>query len=752
MKYLSRVIAGIVCLALVLTVTGCSGSNTVSAKDTLRYDNVKVASTYQPNGIVCENNRWQLIWDNKISQIQFLDKQSGKIWSPTPEGADKEIYDEDGMPIKNSAIANSAITVSYQDGNTLAEKEVSSSTGAVENGNLYFQEIDNGIRIIFDFVTEQILVPVEYTIAEDCFSISVNPKQIADDGLNKVTAVSIAPFLCGVKNNTKDSYLFIPDGSGTLLSVRDIDLVGKSGSMEVFGDDLTITKFNYKNKAQQCYMPVFGVKTDNDALVGIIESGAEAAAICWNVGSTNTFSSGAYSKFYIRGYTRVEAPRGFSQALSEINYYADHVIQTKVKTVYYSLSGDGASVSGMANLYRNYLAANGGLNENGSSEKTAAFKFIGAVEQPSFFLGIPTTKLYSLTTTENAEEMTEYISKLIGNNFSVNLIGYGTSGANIGKLGGEFTVARSLGGNKGIKNLGTLFDKTEIDWYMDFDLISYEKSGNGVKVKDSAVFPNKKNAYFTDYNVVTRNANDKRYYILERSKLDSVLQELLKKTEKMQLKGISLSSLSKNKYSDYSSVEYESALNMSKSVTQIFKKVKKSKYNLQAVAANSYAAITADSVIDAPLYSSSYDSSFADVPFYEMVFKGYVPMSSVSVNLCADEDDALLRCIESGISPTYTLTYNYDNELITSDHSFIFATSYSKNIDNISKKINSAKEYLSSIDKAKVSGYKMLSDDVRITYFDNGVYSVVNYSSEEVNTEYGNVGAKSFITGRVLQR
>ena len=126
-------------------------------------------------------------------------------------------------------------------------------------------------------------------------------------------------------------------------------------------------------------------------------------------------------------------------------------------------------------------------------------------------------------------------------------------------------------------------------------------------------------------------------------------------------------------------------------------------------------------------------------------------MSSVSVNLCSDESDALLRCVESGISPTYTLAYNYDNELITSDHSFIFATSYSKNINGISEKINSVKSYLSSIDKAKVSGYKMLSNDVRITYFDNGVYAAVNYSSEAADTEYGRVAANSFITRRVLQ-
>ena len=67
---------------------------------------------------------------------------------------------------------------------------------------------------------------------------------------------------------------------------------------------------------------------------------------------------------------------------------------------------------------------------------------------------------------------------------------------------------------------------------------------------------------------------------------------------------------------------------------------------------------------DAPIYSSDNIAFDFDVPFYELVFKGYVPLSSVSINLCSDKDNAILRCAESGISPSYTVYGNFKKNLL----------------------------------------------------------------------------------------
>ncbi|MBQ9355451.1 MAG: hypothetical protein IJT84_07215, partial [Clostridia bacterium] len=162
-----------------------------------------------------------------------------------------------------------------------------------------------------------------------------------------------------------------------------------------------------------------------------------------------------------------------------------------------------------------------------------------------------------------------------------------------------------------------------------------------------------------------------------------------------------------------------------------------------------YVAVGSDYITDVPIYSSNYSVSSYDVPFYEMVFKGYRPMSSVSINLCTDKNDALLRCISSGISPSYTLLKNYESELISSNHSFIFASVYSGNKKEIINSVNDVKEYLKSVSGASITDYVRLDENASLTKFDNGVFAVVNYGEKEIETEYGSVAPKSYITGEV---
>ena len=205
--------------------------------------------------------------------------------------------------------------------------------------------------------------------------------------------------------------------------------------------------------------------------------------------------------------------------------------------------------------------------------------------------------------------------------------------------------------------------------------------------------------------------------------------------------------MSTTAYSDFSSVETLMCGGIQEDVTTLLGNVDKAGYAHLATGGNDYAVVGSDAVIDAPIYSSNYDICDKDVPFYQMVFHGYRPMNSVSVNLCADTQDAVLRCVSAGIAPSYTLTGSYDNELITNEQTLVFGSSYEGNKDKIVANYDAIKGYLKSIDGATVVGYDIISADVRVTRFSNGVYAVVNFGDEAVNTAYGTVKAGSWITG-----
>ena len=195
--------------------------------------------------------------------------------------------------------------------------------------------MENGLRVTYDFSNLEISVPVEYTVADDHFDITVHPEEISDNGDRFVTGVAIAPFICGIKNDTENSYLFLPDGSGALIEPKTIDLIGKQNEFKVYGDDLTVSAFTLTNYERQVYLPVFGSKKDDSAITGIITSGAEQASFLTNIGSRNIGYSTVYPFFRMKGYENVKRPPRYLIANYEIKLYGKSISDTPLRVSYY---------------------------------------------------------------------------------------------------------------------------------------------------------------------------------------------------------------------------------------------------------------------------------------------------------------------------------------------------------------------------------------------------------------------------------
>lgn len=108
----------------------------------------------------------------------------------------------------------------------------------------------------------------------------------------------------------------------------------------------------------------------------------------------------------------------------------------------------------------------------------------------------------------------------------------------------------------------------------------------------------------------------------------------------------------------------------------------------------------------------------------------------------------MLRCAESGISPSYTVYKNYANELVTNDNTFIFGSYFDGIKDSIINDVQGMSDYLKAVNNAEINDYILINNDVRVVKFNNGVYTVVNFSEKEIETDYGTVQAKSYIYGR----
>lgn len=739
-RFMSLVL--MVCM-ITCSFTACGSKTEKKIINLPRYNEDNFGSNCSVNGVVCENDYWQLIWDDSRKLVSFKDKKSGNLWGQIPEKA----LNSDAF-LTNSL--KSAVYVYYREASTLGEKYAYSSETAVQNGNVWTNQIENGLSVTYDFYEYSFSVTVDYVLDGDKFSTIVDPSKMSDDGENFITGVSVLPFVCGVENDSKTDWIFMPDGSGSVVKPTTVSSMGQEGQMKVYGNDLSIHEYYFESLKQEVKMPVFGTARKTGGLLTIISSGAEQSTICWNMGSSSVGYSSVYPFFRIRGYSLEDTPPEFGwTSLSHIKLFDESVSETVFKADYYSLSKENANLTGMAKVYRDYLTKTHNLQKSQTAETSANYKFVGGTVQPSFFLGVPTTKLFTLTTTKQVGEITTEISKTLGSDFSVNLVGFGKTGIDEGEVAGGFTVASKLGGFKGYKKLTESLKKLKVNSFLDFDIVSLAKSGSGFSYKkDAATLPNGPAATFGKKNTVSHATFVDNYHLLSRKELPNAALKILSKKDKLAGSGLSLNSLASSIYSDYSYNDFRNAKNMSNDVKVILNAVRKQKISVSSASANDYAACVSDVLTDCPTSSSEYDFESYSVPFYQMVFKGYKPMSSVSLNLTSEPSDTLLTCIESGMAPSYTVVGNYENELRNSNHSFIYGSVYENQKSNMVDTVKANQDYFNSIKGAEISDYTVVNEDVRITKFNNGVYVVVNYGDTDYESEYGIVKANGYITGK----
>lgn len=737
-KFISKAAA---LLLIVGLCSGCSGSKTVSVSK--KYEEPESLSS-SVDEVIASNDNYTLKWNGEYKRVVLLDNKTGNVWSTTPNDANDNGIDDFGFPIEADPQVNSPIMVEYIDPKTKTPQNLIGYTGSVKQGNMDCKSIKNGICITYYFVDESIAVPVEYTLRNSGLQISINPKDIKE-GKNELLSVTLAPFLCSVKNTSNDGYLFVPSGSGSLVYPKILSQNGTSFSSPVYGRDFTMQQYNKITNTEDIKLPVYGAKNGDTATFVIIEKGAECAELVGNMGSETLQYSNIGAKFVLRGYDqRTAVVYSVTQSLQSI--YADSLIDSKVSIGVYPLMGDAANYNGMVKAYQQYLTNSEELREEEYNTAKLHLKFYGGTNVKKSFLGVPYESLYCLTKISDVESISNEIINNTGADVSVELKGFGESGLDIGKMAGNYKIASKLGSTKELKKMQGSLKKDGSDLYFDFNIIAIGESGNSWSYfGDIAKGPTGLKTYQYGYDRVIRDqvSSIAKYGLLSRTKLLESAQKLAKKTERFELTGIGIDSLSHIKFSDYRNIKYYAADNMADDVRSAVKALGGKK--ILANNANAYAACLASEITDVPLGSSEYDVFDVNIPFYQMVFCGYKPITSVPLNTTTDPKDALLTAVEGGSGISYSLIANYDTSLVSSQYRDLHQSLYSDIREEISETYKSVSGFYKSIGNSKIQSHILLSGNLRKTVFENGTVIITNHGEQSEISEYGEVTAKGFI-------
>lgn len=724
-----RFVTSILMLSLIASVvTGCGKSNQATAVYSLPKTMEVIDSQ-----IVASNDKLELEWDSVSACILLRSKVSGKVWGTTPYNAYQE-----GV---STALLSSPISVTVACISDRSLNTKQSYSACITSGNYECKKIDNGLELTFYFDDYQISVPVTYRLREESLEVTIDNSRIAEAEQYKLLSVSVSPMMCSVPNN-EDGYLFVPAGTGALMNTDANADDTRVYSQQVYGDDVAQTLLERLYEQESIRLPVFGAKDKTSALFGIVESSPGTVTVTAEAGSTKTDYSSVCATVYTRG-SDVYRSAGVSTS-SITTLTSDNIADAKTVIGYYPLEGEEADYNGMATCYRNYLIKNG-MEKSNVSQNPYGIRFVGNIEQDILRLGVPVTTVKSLTTFKETQNILTELVEATDNKPAVQLVGYGTSGADTEKIAGGFKFSSKSG--NGFKNLNTFAKENGIPLFVDFDLMFYKKSGYGIStLSDGAksATMRKSVVYKRDQATGDYDKDEGASYIVKQKFISKLTDKLLKKTDKYGIEGYSLSTLSSIAYSDYSNTESYCKANIDTVVKENINKIKESGATVASTSANDYAAALSDSIFEVQTEGHNTENIDKYVPFYQMVFKGYVPMYSQSINLASDVERSVLSALETGVGLGFTLIKNHDLSYSLGYHDYLYSSQYEYKKDLIVDTVNKYSDYYKKVSDAKIIKYSVYDNGLCETVFDNGITAYTNKTDSLLQTPVGYIEAKSF--------
>ncbi len=700
-------------------------------------DTTAAASISEGYSLVAESDSLALYADMTTGYFDLVDKKTGTVYPSIAPSLDEDKItpNNDKFNLKSHLIVDYIIEEGFI-GSGVTYR-INSLTECVNMGDLTVSEIKNGIKVEFNFSSYGIVIPVEYTIEDDCFKAKIDTKKLKEGKETMLYRVQLLPsFAAG--SWAENGYIFVPDGTGALISFNNGEL-NNTYSEQVYGEegaDNVLAKYSNTEKIR---MPVFGVAKEGNGLVGIITKGDTSAYINATVGNE---ACGINSVCAMMEYRTVGKDKMLSQSTAFSYLY--RVSETAFKNVdfevcYKVLSGDDADYVGMANVYRDYLINEKGLKKSTANASLMNLNVYGAVEENANFLGYKYKKLKPVTDYEQVEEI---VDELDMDDISVKLIGWQNDGIYNAKPLKKSKLIGTLGSRSDFRGMLKDLGEEDVTVWCDADLINKEEGNN----RNTATTLFKKKYYQYKYlpsTYVTDIMTDP-WTMVNQKTLIKNSNSYMKSLDK-NIKNVSLSTLSNFLYGDFNPSNPTSRTEMAASMVEVMKKFADGGYVVSGEQANAYAIPYLSAIYNAPTLNSGYKLFDKEVPFYQIVLQGYVPMTGAAKQSEITADTEFLKAVETGTGLLYNCIYGDSDIFHGKREDNLYSSTYTLWADTAKAQYDKYSELYSRVCDEQIIDHKELAKNVMQTTFSDGTVVTVNYNYDAASVEGVSVEARSFI-------
>ncbi len=708
---------------------------------------------------IAKSDSYTLYFNKTTCIFAVKNNKSGYIWWSTPYDY---LTDEIAGKIQKDMMAS---MISYKpldvENNTLVNTTTLSYEASVRKEKFELQDIENGVKIIYEFTKHHFKIPVSISLENDRLKVQVHTSEINEKTSKSKSAkeYKLANInLCqsfGAGRADEEGYIFVPDGSGAVINFNNGKTSTTVYQSKVYGEDSAVSKLTAPSKTEQTYFPVLGIVKNidghNEGMLAVVDKGDPYAIVSASVsGQAATNINSGWFNFEMRASDTFTM--GTKTPLTV--FQADSIRVDDIVVYYYFLTGDEVNIGDLAETYRNYLINEKGLTQQSTDKASAlAVTTMGGTITKKSVLGMPVDMQTVATSYSDAQEIMKKLKDLGVDNMQLIYNEFTNS-----DMKGEVTVGADYSNKLGGKNeFAALYDYTKnnnISFYPGVNFMEYTKSGNGYSFTlNSSKRVTKAYATQNDFDLAFGNPDTEvkpTWTILSPYYWPDVFNKITNSFKAEGISSITLNQATSLLYSDFSRVNSAGKpqfvrQDSIKILTDGYKQLNDAGISIIAQGCNAYALPYVKAITNVPLYSSNYDLFDYDVPFYQMVIHGYIPYSSKPVNASSDSDELRLLSLLTGSAIHYELMHNSPNDFLDSKYDKYFYSNYAGWLEFAANDYKMFKDTVSSladktIVKYTVNGKKNFtaeySDGTKLTVDTDKKTFAVN-GQEKSLAEYG---------------
>ncbi len=733
---LLTIIASLILLPVV-TFSQHYTSNRFSRPDISPSSTIKQIRDVVGHAKILENEYLEIWQRDSDLSIRIIDKKTGYVWGTVDTSKASEFNQT------WSGIARSIVAIEVFDKGGILKAAGSGASDALKE----YKITGNSVTYKVNFQSVGITITFKMTLSGNHVTFEMLSNSIIEGSEYSLATVMFMPFLGAVREKEVDGYVFIPDGNGALmrfsnaahyLAPYERKVYGKDGGIDDMFEvnDLKAKRPNdFAVEPPQILIPALGIVHAENANGFLItaKSGAEfSSVVTYPSGIISKYTWGTIKFIYRQKYTQRTSRSG---AGIQVPQKDKNVFNAKAEYTFFN--GNDASYIGFANYLKgNYTTGKNEITVVGDKDVPVMLYFIlSDIEK-----GILSYNVKNVTTVDAIIDYVKQLKSAGVNNILLFIDGWqkgGKSGYKVSEYGFEDKVFNAEQREKlfefsRAENIKLYFvDAFKKVTERQLNLRAYEV---GINLSQAPILEEK------DDKTILFN---KTYYFNAYLAIEKLTQKI-PFYKNNSIENVALADFASTLYSDN---RYDNSYPRDYIKNQSMKALQKLQTSLNFVAMKAphdYAWQYADAIYDVPVNNGQYLFLTDTVPFLQIILKGSVPYFAPPMNLSFYSREDVLKCIEYGAYPSFTLTELNNFELKDTGISDIYSSQFydwKQEIIDIYKEINSA---LSRFLGQKIVDRRTLQEGFVVVKYENGDYLCVNYTESEKEFENNKIAPLSW--------